>query len=491
MPSLDDVGINDESFKSLACSGQRDAADRRARGQLGLALSDMAVTHIMAGRRDEALRILRQAGDLAPHEQLVFHNLLATLSGGKLLRDGELTTLKHRLIDLLPQTTWAADYRPLLFLPRFLNLEFVSGKCNLHCRMCVGVQDEKYPNKFEAMPVEAFESILLAAPTISGITLSSGNSDPLLHPHIERVVRFSKEHDVRLDIYTNGHPLTEARAKLFVETGAVQMLNVSLDAATPEMYRKIRGADLGRVLKNVERLQQLKSAAGAGLPWLSLSIVAMADNIHELPAFVRMAAELGAGRVNIEDLIGWEDRKSDNRHATDNPACADLLRESVELAAQLKVKIFVPEGLRRVMEASQRVAATAGSTVPVATSVADPAAQELQSCSWAEGLYVNGDASISPCCMVHDVADMGSVNDGPLQENAKYNKVKELLFSGKVFNDCTGRPCEYVQQQKALGIPLNYITDADLGDLLPRRKRAVAPVELTVNGLRPSASAAA
>lgn len=482
MPSLDDVGICDTTFRTLACGGKKAEAEKRANSQLAMALNDVAVSHLMNNRRAEAISILRQAANVAPDEQLVFHNLLSTLNGQNQLRGHELLQLKHRVLDLQKQVGWAKDYRPLLFLPQFLNLEFVEGKCNLHCRMCVGVQDERYPNKFTSIPIDAFEKILESAPTIQGMTLSSGNSDPLLHPHIERVIQLAAEKKVDVDIYTNGHPLTEARARLFVESGAVKMLNVSLDGATPETYRRIRGADLARVLKNIERLQQIKAERGAKTPWLSLSMVAMADNIHELPDFVRMAIRLGAGRVNLEDLIGWQDRPSDNRKAAEHPDCAALLREALAIAADAKMTVFVPEGLRAVLEAPGRAKTV---SLPVAADTTSPADKKINSCSWVEGLYVDGKGKISTCCMVHDVADMGTVHDGPLQNNTKYNRVKELLFSGKVFRECNGQPCEFVQQQARLGVPLQYITNEELGDLAPKRNVPAATIQLTVNG-RPS-----
>jgi len=350
--------------------------------------------------------------------------------------------------------------------------------------MCVGVQAEAYPNKFTYLPAEAFEAMLASSPSISGVTLSSGDSDPLLHPQLDKVLASAKRHRVQVDVYTNGHALTEAKAKLIIESGVVGMINVSIDAATPETYRRIRGADLARVRENVARLGDMKAAANAppGRPWVSVSMVVMADNIHELPAFVEMAAALRASRVNMEDLIGWQDRRSDNRPAGDHPDAGRYLRAARDVAAKLSVKLFIPEGLLPLLE--EAPSAAAATTAPAAA----PPAATLNSCSWVEGLYVNGDATISPCCMIHKVADMGTVHDGAIHANTKYVRVKELLFSGKVFDECSDRPCQFVQQQKARGVPLTYITAADLGDLAPRRAPA-APVALTVNG-RPAASAA-
>jgi hypothetical protein len=67
--------------------------------------------------------------------------------------------------------------------------------------------------------------------------------------------------------------------------------------------------------------------------------------------------------------------------------------------------------------------------------------------------------------MVNGAADMGAAADGPLHGNAKYNRVKSLLDEGKVFRQCAGKTmCGYVQQQKAQGRALRFITPEELGE---------------------------
>jgi hypothetical protein len=67
---------------------------------------------------------------------------------------------------------------------------------------------------------------------------------------------------------------------------------------------------------------------------------------------------------------------------------------------------------------------------------------------------------------------MGNLMDGPLFYNDKYARVKELLLAGKVFERCLSQnQCQYVQQQRAAGIPLRVITPDELGDLHPDNPR--------------------
>ncbi len=73
-------------------------------------------------------------------------------------------------------------------MPKFLNLEFVKGKCNLKCRMCIGTNAPGHPNTLTYMKPDDFRRTLAAAPTISAVTLSSGDSDPLLHPKFDEII---------------------------------------------------------------------------------------------------------------------------------------------------------------------------------------------------------------------------------------------------------------------------------------------------------------
>ena len=73
----------------------------------------------------------------------------------------------------------------------------------------------------------------------------------------------------------------------------------SIDAAEPATYAAIRqGASLDVVLQNVARVV----AAGRGAPSVSFFFVMMRQNVHELPALIRLAHELGVRQVVAKNL---------------------------------------------------------------------------------------------------------------------------------------------------------------------------------------------
>src|SRR2546422_3733451 len=79
---------------------------------------------------------------------------------------------------------------------------------------------------------------------------------------------------------------------------------VSLDAATRETYRRLRGVDqFDRVVANVRRLVELERERGRSVPRVSLWFTASRANLDELSAFVQLAADLGVDEVYVQRLV--------------------------------------------------------------------------------------------------------------------------------------------------------------------------------------------
>lgn len=493
---LDQIRVHRPEVVQCLQQGDAARAERTARDYLSMAMSDLAVAQLQQGRTPEAIKVLEDALNNCPSNPLAFHNLVAAMMNHRLLHGNNLDTMVQFVSNHLHDFPWVREYAVLLVLPRFINLEFVSGKCNLKCRMCQGTNGTAYPNALNYIPAEVFAHLLLAVPTAGGLTLSSGDSDPLLHPEFERILDLAAAHNVTVDLFTNGHALSARVCRKMVQSRAVNMINFSIDAATPETYRRIRGASLEHVLKKIEMLNEMRTQAQASRPWVSMSFVAMADNIEELPDFVRMAARLHAQRVYVEYLMGWDGQEGENRVPSLNERYATSVREAQAVAVGAKLPLSLPE--RMLAEVARE--SSDGASGPVAetpqSAAAAPAPEtgkRLQCCGWVRGVFVTREGNLDPCCMVHNVADMGNVRDGPLHTNEKHLHVKRLLASGRVFKECLKtRMCPYVEQMLAAGTPPEVITPDDLGpQCLPRRETEVsAPDPEPVSAEEPLVAAA-
>ncbi|NLE59665.1 MAG: radical SAM protein [Planctomycetes bacterium] len=491
-------------------SGRTADAAGMAGARAAASLSDFGLTLLARGEVDRGLDRLWQAFQICPTSRWVFHNFVTAFLRHNQLRTEMLDVVAHYIRHFSRKFPWLDEYRNLIFAPRFLNIQFVGGKCNLNCRMCVGTKSPNHTNRLVYLTSGEFERILDAAPTAFSVTMSSGDSDPLLHPELDRIIETANRRQVTFDLYTNGHALTSRICRRIVESQAVLMMNFSVDAATPETYRRIRGANFERVIGKIEMLQAMKAEKNRPLPNLSMSFVAMADNIQELPAFVVLAARLGADRVYVEHLGGWENGAGGNYPPADNPHCSEYVREAQRLADSAGLRLVLPGQL--LVPVSRQSAKTCASLPPQGilsptrlsdsfsaaggnrrsdTTVGTPGqaspatllvANPLDCCDWLRAVWVNKNGTLSPCCTVAGVCDMGNIYDGPLLDNPKYLRVKNLLLTGKVFKACLrGNPCGYVQAQLAAGRTPAIITKADLGELyrepaaLPRARTEPKP----------------
>ena len=466
----------------------------RVRAAIARRLCDLAAALMSSGEIAVALTTLQEAVNVGPLSESVFHNLVTGLHVSRRLRGRNHEMVCGLIARHSGKVEWIRRYRALLLMPMFLNVEVVSGKCNLRCRMCLGVNRRSYPNKLRWIEAGAFAGMLDGAPTARGVTLSASDSDPLLHPELEAILGAAASREVVLNLYTNGLALGARKREGIVSCGVVSAVNFSVDAATAETYRRIRGGDFERVIRNIGALEDARQREQKRWPLISLSFVAMKDNIEELPAFVELGAELGVRRVFVEDLVGWRGASGGNYPATDHGRCFDYVQAARVAAERAGVFLLLPERLkrRRWIDGEERGDVSgeddAGETQAGAEAhgdvvhqgdlgeSGDDASQEpLAHCGWLNGVWVRGDGSLHPCCLVQSVADMGKVTDGPLHCNEKYVRVKTLLAQGKVFRACRQqRMCAYVQQQKAAGIPLRLITKKELGEARPELAAGLA-----------------
>ncbi len=116
--------------------------------------------------------------------------------------------------------------------------------------------------------------------------------DPSLHPDLERMVGLAghtlghRVGHVRVD--SNAILLTETRLDRLLAEKARDvplLLVVTLDAATPATYRRVKGREgLERVRRHVRHL--LRNRAGAGRVDVQLQFVVQSGNAHEAAAFL-------------------------------------------------------------------------------------------------------------------------------------------------------------------------------------------------------------
>ena len=189
-------------------------------------------------------------------------------------------------------------------LPHQLYIE-VTNYCNSLCVSCPLTYDHflAFEPKHH-LSWDNFRRIVDQVPHIERVVLH-GIGEPLLNRELPRFVAHLKERGAHVLFNTNGVLLDQRRGDALVEAG-LDELRVSIDAVTPELYAKLRGIDqLPRIVANVRDF--ITRHGSDTTPRLSLWLVGMQENLHQLPDLVRLGAEIGAPEVYLQRLVYFGD----------------------------------------------------------------------------------------------------------------------------------------------------------------------------------------
>jgi len=174
------------------------------------------------------------------------------------------------------------------FLPDFpitVSMELVN-RCNLSCIMCYTINHEEKKTTLKR-PTIARVLSECEARGLPALVVGLG-AEPLLYKGAREVLSTARDAGV-MDIFlgTNGVLLTEQMSTFLVER-RIARLEVSLDAATPETYHKIRGKNqLDLIEENLHKFLEVRKRMGARLPVLRLCFCVQEANLHEREAFLK------------------------------------------------------------------------------------------------------------------------------------------------------------------------------------------------------------
>lgn len=117
--------------------------------------------------------------------------------------------------------------------------------------------------------------------------------EPLIHPHFGRVfragLRAAARHGTfgKIEVHSNGTHLDAAKAGALLNRADVpQVLHLSLDAATRDTYRVVKGLDRFEAVEaNIEAFLRRRAASGARWPRPVLQFIVGSNNVGEAEAF--------------------------------------------------------------------------------------------------------------------------------------------------------------------------------------------------------------
>lgn len=176
----------------------------------------------------------------------------------------------------------------------------LTNRCNNNCPGCCGVRE----NGAE-LSREQIDLIVRSLRDIGnqGVILSGGG-EPLISPHFSYAVKELRKNGMKLGLNSNGLALTEELAELIADN--CTYFRISLDAASPELYKKTHGmppAAFQKTVDNIRMFAQVKKARGSQTSY-GVGFLTSRDTAGEMEAFVRLARDCGVDFAQFRPFTG-------------------------------------------------------------------------------------------------------------------------------------------------------------------------------------------
>ncbi|HPM77887.1 MAG TPA: radical SAM protein [bacterium] len=303
--------------------------------------------------------------------------------------------------------------------PAIVQLELTAA-CDLACVMCPLPHETRHGTggeRFEVADLERERALFAAA---AGVELT-GFGEILCHPHLLDCLRWFRTLGLGVAATSNGNRLTDELTRAIVGENLLDVLCLSIDAATPATYERIRRrGDFAQLRRNVDCWA---SRRGPGAPRLRFSFAAMEPNIRELPAFVRWAAQAGAERVIVQHIYeaphtqGWG-----LQHHRE--LARAVLAEAGALADELGVTL---DGRNLAQQGA------AGHRPGLIKDCPFP---------WAH-TFVKANRRVAACAMVWEDLDLGDLRDGftPVWRGNAYTEFRRAMAGATPPAPCVR--CQY------------------------------------------------
>lgn len=216
-------------------------------------------------------------------------------------------------------------------------------RCNLRCIMCSVNIDPRIKAGGEwygDINTEIFDRLKDVFPQVRRVALNA-HGEPLLYPKFLESLALLKSHGILVDITSNAVLINDEIAEGIVKYG-LDNLTVSMNAASEPLYSEImRGAKLETVIKNIKMINEYKQDYSKIIPKIVFHFVGMRQNIHQLPAVIELAKDLGVEGVVVLALVEYPlvEGQSLIYH---KEYSKKFFEESVRIAEKEKIELIIP-----------------------------------------------------------------------------------------------------------------------------------------------------
>ncbi len=241
--------------------------------------------------------------------------------------------------------------------PTWITLD-PGAECNLKCVQCPR-ENPTQPFVERVTDPAVVEHIKGALPYLQRLTLL-GLGEPLLSDLFWSLIESPETKAIPIvDTSTNGTLLTDRYIERLLASN-LTLLHVSIDGATEKTSKRIRGYNVAKVLRGLQRLCQRRLEIRPHSFRVIVVMTLMVENIEELPAMVRLASEHGVDSLWAQHIVlksdgsqarwqierdGWHFDYA-QQHLSNEPSLNNkMIREAIRTAADLNFNFQVDSAL--------------------------------------------------------------------------------------------------------------------------------------------------
>jgi len=235
--------------------------------------------------------------------------------------------------------------------------------CNLKCVMCEEhsphspLQDMRKARGQDRriMPIQLIEEVLAqAVPNGLREIIPSTMGEPLVYDHFERILDLCEQHDLKLNLTTNGtFPRLGAKAWAERIVPLASDVKISWNGATQATQEAVMlGARWDTMLSNAREfiaVRDAHAAAGGNRCRVTFQMTFLESNVGELADIVRLAVELGVDRLKGHHL--WTHfQEIEHLSMRRSPESIQRWNESVLEARKAVSERMLPNGKPLLLE---------------------------------------------------------------------------------------------------------------------------------------------
>lgn len=208
----------------------------------------------------------------------------------------------------------------------------LTNTCNNMCPYCIGAKNVDNTTVDTGVAKNVIQQLSEAG--LKAI-IFAGGGDPTCHKDLEEIIKFTKQNGIEVAINTNGYELSggviDAISRYCTWT------RVSLDADSPEMYKKTHGMSqeaFYQVLNNVSKLVKTRNKLESNTT-IGTCFLIGPQTVKGIYNAAKMVKDLGTDNIRFRPFANWNKRKDFTKEVV------ETMHEQLKKAGELSDSKFL------------------------------------------------------------------------------------------------------------------------------------------------------